>query len=61
MQSVLFDEFEEEYPELQSYKLMQTSLERRGQNKNLRNLQENYDMNDSHYIIFEADGPEGKE
>ncbi len=24
-----------------------------GQNKNLRDLQKNYDMNDSHYIIFD--------
>lgn len=58
----LFDEFEEEYPELQSYKFNANPLlwKEGDKIKTYATYKKNYDMNDSHYIIFEADGPEGK-
>lgn len=57
----LFEEFEEKYPELKSYKFNSyPNLWKEGNKvKTYATYKRNYDMNSSHYIIFEADGDEG--
>lgn len=57
----LFDELEEKYPELKSYKFNSyPNLWKEGDKvKTYATYKRNYDMNSSHYIIFEADGDEG--
>jgi ABC-type glycerol-3-phosphate transport system substrate-binding protein len=57
----LFEEFEEKYPELKSYKFNSyPNLWKEGNKvKTYATYKSNYDMNSSHYIIFEADGDEG--
>lgn len=57
----LFEEFEEKYPELKSYKYnpYPNNWKEGDKVKLYATLNSRYDMNKSHYLIFEAEGKEG--
>ena len=57
----LFEEFEEKYPELKSFKYnpYPNNWKEGDEVKLYATLHSRYDMNKNHYLIFEAEGKEG--